>query len=230
VKARLTILLTAVCLPLAAQRISGIRVSQQANDVVVAYRLDGEAGKAYHISLHASHDNFGAALRLVEGDVGEKRVLPGAEKSIRWRALDELKSFDGDISFELRAVAAPPLFTSIATSAGKVKRGSEVTITWKGGGSENVSVELVKGEKAVQAGTAPNTGKFAYAVPKKLKPGSYSVVLKQGSESVRGEELAVKARIPFWMKLAPIVLGVAVWQLWPGPEEETFPEPPDLTQ
>jgi hypothetical protein len=89
---------------------------------------------------------------------------------------------------------------------------------------------LIKGEKAVQAGTAPNTGKFAYAVPKKLKPGSYSVVLKQGGESVRGEELAVKARIPFWMKLAPIVLGVAVWQLWPEPEEDTFPEPPDLTQ
>ncbi len=226
----LTIVAVAFCARTAtAQKISQIRVSQEGNDVLLRYNLTGEDGKAYHISLYASHDRYSAPLQRVEGDVGDKRLLPGIDKSIRWRAMDELKNFDGDISFELRAVAAPPLFTAVMASTAKVKRGREVTITWAGGMKENLSVELVKGAGVVLAGNIENTGKLAYTVPKKVKTGTYAITLRQSGETVTGGTIVIKAKYPLWLKLTPIVVGVAVWQLLPDSTEDEFPEPPDLT-
>src|SRR6187551_4002809 len=113
-----------------AQSLTNLSATQQGNEVVVNYQLDGERGKAYTVALYASNNNFTSPLKLVQGDVGTKRILTGAGKKITWRVLDELRNFDSDISFEIRAVPAAPLFSKISSSVAKVKRGGKVTISW----------------------------------------------------------------------------------------------------
>jgi hypothetical protein len=212
-----------------SQDLTDLRALQRGDSVEVTYRLQGETGKAYSVALFSSHDNFVSPLRLVAGDTGEKRILPGTGKTIIWRARQELTNFDGDIAFEIRAVAASPLFSDINTSVMKVKRGGEVKIFWKGGKpNERVSIYLIKNSTAIQAGTASNAEEFNYAVPKKIKPGKYEVQLRQGGEDVSGAPLTIAARIPLIAKIAVVpVLGLLVYFIVDKPEE--FPEPPDLT-
>ena len=178
-----------------AQNLSNLSASQQGNEVVVNYQLEGEKGKAYTVSLYASNNNFASPLQLVQGDVAAKRVLAGGNKIIKWRVLDELKTFDGDISFEIRAVPAPPLFTKVMASAERVKRGKDITISWSGGlPKEQVVVEFIKDDKQVSAGTTPNSGSLLYSVPKKMKTGVYKIQLDQAGEQTINGEFAVRPK------------------------------------
>ena len=79
-------LLTGLCFCSLAQNLTNLSASQQGNEVVVNYHLEGEKGKAYTVSLYASNNNFTTPLQLVEGDVAAKRVLSGSNKTfcLRW--------------------------------------------------------------------------------------------------------------------------------------------------
>ena len=214
-----------------AQNLTNLSATQQGNEVVVNYQLDGEKGKAYTVALYASNNNFASPLQLVQGDVGTKRILAGANKTITWRVLDELKNFDGDLSFEIRAVPAPPLFSKITSSATKVKRGSKITISWAGGfPQDQVVVELVKGDTHVPAGTITNKGSLLFEVPKKTKTGDYKILLSQAGEQTSSTGFVVQPKIPLLLKIGPAILvaGVAVAILLKPPEKQ-FPEPPNLT-
>ncbi len=219
-----------LCLICNGQNLTVINTTQQGNDVVVNYQLDGEKGKAYFVTLYASNNDFAAPLRLVQGDVATKRVLPGSGKTIRWRALDELKNFDGDISFEIRAVPAMPLFSNITPASPKVKRGKDITITWTGGiPTDEIVVELVKGDMIVPAGTLPNNGSLLFTVPKKMKTGKYKIQLSQAGELTSADGLDIKPKVPLLMKVLPVVVVGAVIILLNKPSGDEFPEPPDLT-
>lgn len=223
--------LSCLCLLGQGQTITNQSATQHGNnEVVVNYQLDGEKGKAYTVTLFASNNNYATPLRRVDGDVGTKRVLPGANKTIRWRVQDDLKNFDGDISFEIRAVQAAPLFSKIAPSATKVKRGKEITITWTGGTPrDEMVVELVKGDKHVTAGTLPNNGSLLFIVPKKMRTGKYTLQLNQSGEWTSADGFAIKPKVPLAIKVLPAVVAGAVFVLLPKPADEKFPEPPDLT-
>ena len=212
-----------------AQNLTNLSASQQGNEVVVNYQLEGEKGKAYTVSLYASNNNFATPLQLVEGDVAAKRVLSGSNKTIKWRVLDELKNFDGDLSFEIRAVPAPPLFTKIMASAEKVKRGKDITITWSGGlPKEQVVVEFIKDDKQVPAGTLTNSGSLLYSVPTKMKTGMYKIQLSQANELIGGGNFTVKPKYSLWIKATPFVLAGVIYVLWPDPVVPEFPLPPTL--
>ncbi len=222
--------LSCLCLIGKGQNITTLPPTQQGNEVVVSYQLDGEKGKAYTVSMYSSSNNFTSPLRLVDGDVGAKRVLPGANKTIRWRVQDELKKFDGDISFEIRAVLAAPLFSKITPSATKVKRGKEITITWTGGNPrDEMVVELINGDKHITAGTLPNNGSLLFSVSKKMKTGKYKIQLSQAGEWTSADGFAIKPKIPFAFKVLPAVVVGVVIALLPKPVDNKFPEPPDLT-
>lgn len=221
--------LTGVCLICQGQTITNLSAIQQGNEVVVTYQLDGEKGKAYAVTVYASYNNFTKPLQFVLGDVTPKRVLPGTNKTIRWQVLDELKNFDGNIAFEIRAVVEPPLFSKITTSATKVKRGKEIKITWTGGfPQDQVMVELIKGDKRVPAGTLPNHGSVLFAVPKKMKTGKYNIQLSQAGEWTGGDGFVVKPKVPMVLKALPALVAGAVIVFWPAPDPP-FPSPPDLT-
>ena len=226
--------LTGLCFCSLAQNLTKLSASQQGNEVVVNYHLDGEKGKAYTVALYASHNNFASPLKMVQGDVNEKRLLVG-NHAIRWNATDELKNFDADISFEIRAVPAPPLFKNIESSSPKVKRGKEVTISWSAlHANESVKVELVRGENIIPIGASSN-GKLAYTVPKKMKTGDYRIALSSGVETVKGGSLVVKPKFPLLVKVLPVAAaGVVIFILSqkdkpaPGPETKLI-GPPVLT-
>ena len=222
-------LLTGLCFCSLAQNLTNLSASQQGNEVVVNYHLEGEKGKAYTVSLYASNNNFTTPLQLVEGDVAAKRVLSGSNKTIKWRVLDELKDFDGNISFEIRAVPAAPLFTKIMASAEKVKRGKDITITWSGGlPKEQVVVEFIKDDKQVPAGTLTNSGSLLYSVPTKMKTGMYKIQLSQANELIGGGNFTVKPKYSLWIKATPFVLAGVIYVLWPDPVVPEFPLPPTL--
>lgn len=214
-----------------AQSLTNLSAIQRGNDVIVTYQLDGDYGKAYTVSLYASNNDFGSPLRLVQGDVASKRVLPGSNKTITWRALDELRTFDGDISFEIRAVPAVPLFSNIAAEAPKVKRGKQIMLTWAGGlPREQIGIELVKEGETVNLGTMDNSGRFLYAVPKKMKTGTYAIRVLQGGEVTTGNAFKVQPKIPMLVKLVPLVaVGTVVVIVLNNKKTDEFPEPPDLT-
>lgn len=225
----LVLFLTGLCFCSLAQNLTNLSASQQGNEVVVNYHLEGEKGKAYTVLLYASNNNFTTPLQLVEGDVAAKRVLSGSNKTIKWRVLDELKDFDGNISFEIRAVPAVPLFTKIIASAEKVKRGKDITITWSGGlPKEQVVVEFIKDGKQVPAGAPLNSGSLNYSVPKKMKTGKYKVQLSQAGELISGGNFTVKPKYSIWIKAAPLALAGLIIGLWPDPVEPEFPLPPTL--
>ena len=210
------------------QNLTQYTAIQQGNDVLISYQLNGEKGKAHTIALYSSHNNFTAPLQMVEGDVGTKRILPGSGKSIRWRALEELKNFDGDITFEIRVAPAIPLFSKISTSTQKIKRGKEITISWTGGNAqEQLMVELVKGSRSINLGTISNRGHLQYAVPRKTKLGKYRIQLEQAGELTQGGEFKVIAKYPWWIKVIPVAVVGGIIALWPT--EDKFPGPPDLT-
>ena len=226
-----------ICL---GQNLTDLSAIQQGNEVLVNYHLDAEQGKAYTITLYSSADNFARPLQLVTGDIGNKRVLPGIYKTIKWRVLDELKTFDGDISFEIRAVPAVPLFSNITSSLAKVKRGKEVTISWAGGlPKEQVVIELLNGDQAVPLGTTTaNTGSIPFAVPSNMKTGNYKIRLSQAGELIDGNSFMVQSKYPIWMKVVPlVVVGGVVAALsggggagpGPNPTKDDFPDPPNLT-
>lgn len=223
------LLVLAFC-PLQAQQLSNLSAVQSGNEVVIAYRLTGETGKAYHVTLFSSHNNFDSPLKFVEGAVNNQRLQPG-NHTIRWNALDELKNFDGELTFEIRAVVAPPLFRNVKTSSQKVKRGKELTINWEGESSEPVKVELVKGTHRTVLGNG-NQGKFTHTVSRKMKTGTYQVMLSSTGEVTHGESLKIAPKVSFLVKALP-VMGVAallILQPWKDDQKEDgFPEPPDLT-
>jgi hypothetical protein len=219
---------------LQAQNLTYLRAEQQGNEVVISYQLDSEKGKAYSIALYASHNNFASPLKMVTGDVNDKRILAGGTKQIRWQALDEVKNFEGDISFEIRVVPATPLFTDIEVSTAKVKRGKEVTISWRGTSAEAVKVELMKDGNAIHVGTGQN-GKLTYTVSKKMKTGTYNTVLVSSDETVHGVSFVVKPKYPLIVKsLVVIGAGVGIWKLIEllsggSDDPEKLKGPPDLT-
>lgn len=217
-------------IPSFSQQISQVKITQESNEVIVRYRLDGVQGKAYHIDLYASHDNFTTALKEVIGDVNETRVLPGADKSIRWDALKELKSFNGDISFELRAVPAPPLFSEIKTSTNKVKRGKSIQISWTG--ASLAKVELIRGTTHLLAGEN-EVEKIDFTIPKKIKKGNYKILLSHKGEEIEGPDFAIRPAIPAVVKIAVVVAtGIGIWFATKEPElsePQKLPNAPDLT-
>ena len=205
IKLPLTALFAFIILLVQGQNLSNPSVIQQDNEVLVSYQLDSEKGKAWSVSLYASHNNFSSPLKMVQGDVNDKRILPGGSKQIRWNALDEVKNFDGDISFQIKATPAAPLFKNIEASSTKVKRGKEVTISWSAVHSkEPVKVELVREENVVPIGTGSN-GKLTYTVPKKMKVGEYTIALSSAGEVIQGGSFAVKPKYPLLVKVLPIV-------------------------
>lgn len=226
-RAIFTFLYVSVSLVNHAQRLTNLTASQQGNFIVVDYHLEGEQGHAYNVTLYSSINSFTTPLKLVQGDVNEKRLLSGSH-SIRWNALAELKAFDGDMSFELRAVPAAALFQNVKVSVTKVKRGKPFDLSWSSAhANDAVKVELAKGSSVVAAGST-TSGKVTYTTSRKMKTGNYTILLSSGKETTTVGSITVKPRFPLLVKVLPVLAVGVVIASWPDPKE-TFPEPPDLT-
>jgi hypothetical protein len=229
---------------LVAQRIDNVKAATVGEKVVITYDInDAAEGQKFKVKLYASHDNFNNPLAQVSGDVGSNSDLfPGIGKRIEWNAKSELKEFDGDITFEVRAdvISTAVRFVGPALGA-KVKRGKTINIEWKGiGSSQVVKLELMKGGYPItQIGETSNRSNYTWTVPKAAAKGKdYQIKLTTNSTTITSDVFTVKSRTPLIVKVLPVLVvgGVAAAVLsgggeggGPGTEPQTneLPEPPD---
>ena len=204
--------------PVFSQSLENIRAVLQEETIVIYYDLVAEASEQkYDVELYSSWNNYASPLQLAEGDVG-KLVAPGRDKAVVWRAKEEMRNFQGDIDFEVRAqLAFSPIKIDEVSSS--LKAGKTVPVAWKGGlSSEKITLNLYKDGRQIQKlGDFSNTGTYEWAIPKDYAvDGKYSLSIA-GSKTttpIRSREFVIKKGLPLGLKLAPLALvGAGVYFL-----------------
>src|SRR6478735_11375566 len=85
-----------------AQKLTIKKVELAGEKIFVYYDLDdGNPNNEYQLNLFASHNNFAKAATFVSGDVGSE-IKSGTNKKITWNVKEELGTFNGKISIEVR--------------------------------------------------------------------------------------------------------------------------------
>ena len=196
-----------------SQSLQNIRAQQTGNLIVVNYDLIGvEPGEMYDVKLYSSLDYYAQPLVSVKGDVGQM-VEPGTNRKIEWEAKNDIKKYEGLISFEVKAeLAFTPLKLVKPLMGGTYKRGKTYPITWKGGyKKENLSMNIYKGESLIASiPDIPNSGKFNWQVPKDAeKRSDYRLSLVQKNLTVSSNSLKIKRRTSvaakvFWLFIVPV--------------------------
>ena len=205
----LSILLGLVAMTTLAQSIQNVKATPQDGKVIVLYDLiGGKPEQKYTIDLFASHNNFSAPLTEVSGDVG-KNITPGTGKKIIWDAALELTTYKGDITFKVKgeAITLPFAFKKPA-KGGSVRRGKNTSVEWEGGKpTQHIKLELYKGTELVNSiAETGNTGQYNWSIPKKTSKGSYTLKLNAGQETVNSQPFKIKSKIPFIVKMLPVVV------------------------
>ena len=84
------------------QSIDNVRATSQGDKVVITFDImNVKQGSNINVQLFSSHNGFSVPLTYVSGDVGPN-VKPGSGKRAEWDAATELKSFTGEVTFEVR--------------------------------------------------------------------------------------------------------------------------------
>lgn len=181
------------------QAIENVTATFTGGKVNVSYDLvRTKENQLFSIDLYSSHNNFTSPLNQVSGDVG-KNVKPGNGKRIEWNASAELTSaYKGELTFRIKAepIAITLAFKSPA-AGGSVKKGKQAQVQWEGGSSDNVRIELYKGNERVSTiGETRNSGQYTWSVPKDLEKGSYTLKVTSGKENATSGVFLVKSKPP----------------------------------
>jgi hypothetical protein len=105
-----TLLVSSIGCTAFAQSISNVVSSQQGNNAIISYDLNGAPGTTYYVKLFYSLDGgqiFGNELHQVSGDV-KSGVKSGAGKKIIWAAEKEVNFLNGPIIFKVEGEARKP--------------------------------------------------------------------------------------------------------------------------
>lgn len=225
-------------IPTFSQQISNVQATLQGDNIVVTYDLTAEnPDDRFTISLYSSHNNFASPVNLVSGDVGVG-ITAGNGKRITWQARQELSSFTGNITFEVRGsliagqpqVTEPGQLTITQPQAGDAfKIGKSMGIFWRGGLDENVKMELYQDNMLKQPITTspiPNSGSYTWPVPKdkSLKGDNYAIKLfnvNQPQSAVMSGEFRIKNKTSVLIYILPAVaVGAIVPFLLPKKSSE----------
>jgi hypothetical protein len=217
---------------LRAQQIENVKASSTDEKVIIVYEITGaKEGQKFKIRLYGSHDNYTTPLNFVSGDVGQGNELSPGSKRVEWDPKAELKTFDGEITFEVRAeIIAPSVVKATevgpaqnANDLGKsdvikilapavstqYKRGKFVQIRWQGiQPSQLVKLELLKtGRKVAAIGEVSYKSDFEWKIPKGTKKGKdYQVILTTNDGHVTSDNFQIKPKVPFILKALPVVV------------------------
>ncbi len=214
---KLTVVLLLAVTAAYGQKASIKRVELAGEKIVVHYDLeDSNPANEYQISLYSSQSNFATALTKVGGDVGME-VKPGANKKIEWSIREELGPYKGKLSLEIRGKMFVPIAKINNVSEGdKFKRGKTHTLTWKPGNSNQITIELMKGDQPIQTqNNQSNSGTYSFLIAPHTPVGKdYSIRItdtKDNENVVRSQHFTVTRKVPLLLKVLPILaLGGAV--------------------
>jgi hypothetical protein len=244
---------------LRAQQIENVKASSTDEKVIIIYEITGaKEGQKFKIRLYGSHDNYTTPLSFVSGDVGQGNELSPGSKRVEWDPKAELKAFDGEITFEVRAEIVPPVVNTSdvpvqnATNVGKsnavkilapmvstqYKRGKYIQIRWQGvQPSQLVKLELLKnGRKVASIGEISYKSDFPWRIPKGTKGGKdYQVILTTNDSYVTSDNFEIRPRVPFILKALPVVVvGGLVAILVSGgggaKQNPSLPSPPSVPE
>lgn len=222
-----------VCLLSSAQTVVIKKVELAGEKVIVHYELDdGNPNNEYLINLYSSKDNFATALTKVTGDVGME-IKPGATKRIEWNIIEEYGGYKGKLALEIKGKVYVP-FARLINFDNKHtwKRGKSHPIKWKPGNSNPLNIELYNGgERVTGEINHPNNGSYSLFIPKHAKAGKeYRLKIsdtRNSEEVIYTSYFKVGAKVPLWMKVAPVVVIGAVVAILAGGDGGT--KPPEST-
>jgi hypothetical protein len=224
-----------------AQEFSIKKVELTPESIILHYDLlDTTRGHTYTISLYTSSNNYTTPLQKVKGDVGLE-VRPGTNKKIAWSSKEELGStFNGEVELEVRGRVYIPFIKFEGFQEDQIiKRGKPRTITWSGGTGRNLlNFNLYKkgndgnDEFIDVIPNIPNTGSYEIELPTSVKTGKGYYFLisdsKNKDQAIRTQPFQVKPKIPFAVKVLPIVAaGAVVYFLLPGSRTKDLDGPPE---
>lgn len=205
-----------------AQKMAIEKIELAREKLVVYYTLDDtNPNHNYQVSLYSSKDNFAAPVTRVTGDVGNE-VKPGAQKKIEWNMAQELGTYKGTLSIEVRAGVFVPIVKLSGFNPNlKYKRGKTYPILWTSGNNGGqIDIDLFDAQDRVHSDrNIPNTGKYEYAIPSSVKTGSdYRLKFtntRNRDEYIFSPPFRIVPKIPFAIKAgaAILVLGGAAIML-----------------
>jgi len=215
-----------------AQEFRNIRTRVDDEKIIIIYDLESlEIYSKVMVRIFSSHNNFTDPLENVTGDVG--LVTPGPNRRITWNAGTLTKSIDS-LTFDLKGEIIYILKINSPSTNGILKRGTSITIRWQGGNpSQNLNISLISPKnKITQLASTPNTGKYAWDIPKNIKTGAgYYLKLTEEGESAEDtyieQRVIIKRKFPLAFYGIPI-LGAAVYLLIKsgGSDDEKLPDAP----
>jgi hypothetical protein len=187
-------------------------------NVVVHYNLDDGANSSrqFLVQLYSSQDNFTTPLTRVSGDFGSE-VSAGIDKKIVWDVTQELGSYKGNISLEIRGRVYVPFVKIKDIDEDQVfKRGKNYPVNWTSGNlSGQVNIELFNaaGERIWGENNVPNVGKFDWYVQGNIKKGkNYKLKftnIKDRNDVAYSLPFAIKPKIPLLVKVAGVLIIAA---------------------
>ena len=194
-----------------AQKVAIKKVELAGQKIIVHYDLeDSNPTNEYQVYLYSSQNNFSTALAKVKGDVGAE-VKPGNDRKIEWSVTEELGSYKGKLSLEVRGkVYLPFVKLQNFDASKKYKRGKTYPIYWKAGSQTPIHIELYKGSQRITGElNHPNNGTYSLSIPDKIKPGKdYRIKItdsRSSEEVVYSGNFHVSPKIPLLLKVVPLV-------------------------
>ncbi len=160
------------------QSISNVIATQQGNNALISYDLNGTPGNSYYVRLSYSTDGgqtFGNELTQVSGDV-KGGVKPGTGKKITWAADKEVNYLNSSVIFKVeaetrKANAKPVTIDNVTVEIVTATRnGEDVIIDFKvvqNSEREILNINLMHDSKlTAQDGTqyAPVNGKLGTSI------------------------------------------------------------------
>ncbi|CAN5597928.1 hypothetical protein BH10BAC4_BH10BAC4_12130 [soil metagenome] len=202
-----------------AQSVTIKNIELAGEKIIVSYDLDdSNPNNEYQLSLYASKDKYSAPLTKVKGDIGDA-VKPGADRKVEWNLIEEYGTYKGKISLEIRGrVFVPFVKLRDFDTSTKYKRGKTYPVAWRPGNTNPIHIELYRGSQKVSGElNHPNNGEYALSIDSKVQPGKdYRLKItdsKRNDEIVYSEYFTVIPKVPFALKLVPVIAiigGVAV--------------------
>ncbi len=214
-------ILFVLCIPLLmqAQSFENVESSFDGENVIITYDLvSDDPTSRYSVTFYSSHDRYAIPLKSVKGDVGDG-VLPGRGHVIVWDARNNLPAdFSSEVTVKLKGAPTAAALTTEPLARSVYKKGEQVDINWKGGLlTDKIVISLTRKNsiKKQLAVSLDNNHSYSWKIPDNISAGkNYGVTVTKAGETddlSKMQPFRIKARIPIWLKVLPVVAaGVVV--------------------
>lgn len=215
-------------------KIKGVTVDpDNPSQVKIQYDLISQTEEdMYAVRLFLSTPSGERELfKFDKGSAIGKNLSPGINKTIFWKAADELTDFSQNVVFVIHAeLTFTPIDILFPTGGNKFKRKQPITIKWKGG-VENLPITISLNERGgetteIVSGLS-NEGEYDWVVGKKLK-GKYSLGITQGEKNINTGYFVVKRKFSMFNRIliGTAVIGVGGYFYLMGQVPEPIEGPP----